>query len=378
MPYNDNRRAHGQEGLATRDGRLAHRPEQDALEPDEYLLPDGGRGGAPRRTDVIVAVVLIVLALISAFPVRMHFSSPNAYKHTIEQLDDKRNAVLGLTVAATGASAAITAIPDDVGTPIAEKLMDLSGDLLVVLTAIYVEKYLLTVFGAASFGLLIPAALVALAAFALFRHRSPLARALAGPAAKVLLMALLLVATIPTSVVITDMIDRTYDISISLDSQAEGGQGDATASGGSSGEGTDAGAVESTESDSSNADSSDAGVSDADAALDTEEKTWLEEGWELITGIPEALASGVSQVTEEMLAQVGNLIDGFAVMIVTSCVVPLGVLAFFLWAANLITGINVEAPMRALRPRSLGGHGGSSGPRPRGKKRPAQQVANGE
>ena len=371
MPYNDNRRAHSREGLATRDGRLAHRPEQDALEPDEYLMPDGGQGGAPRRTDVIIAVVLIVLALISVFPVRMHFSSPNAYKHTIERLDDKRNAVLGLTAAATGASAAITAIPDDVGTPIAEKLMDLSGDLLVVLTAIYVEKYLLTVFGAASFGLLIPAALVALAAFALFRHRSPLAHALAGPAAKVLLMALLLVATIPTSVAITDMIDRTYDISISLDSQAEG----------SAAEGAQSADDEATEGDGS------AGVSDADEASDDEaagegaeeeNSTWLEQGWEFITGIPEALASGVSQVTEEMLAQVGNLIDGFAVMIVTSCVVPLGVLAFFLWAANVITGIDVEVPMRALRPRSLGGRGGSGGQRRREKKRMSSQAPAGD
>lgn len=370
MPYNDNRRAHGREGLATRDGRLAHRPEHDVLEPDEYLMPDGGRGSAPRRADVIIAVALIVLALISAFPVRMHFSSPNAYKHTIEQLDDKRNAVLGLTAAATGASAAITAIPDDVGTPIAEKLMDLSGDLLVVLTAIYVEKYLLTVFGAASFGLLIPAALVALAAFAVFRHRSPLARALAGPAAKVLLMALLLVATIPTSVAITDMIDRTYDISISLDSQAEGSAAEGSQS-------ADDGVTEG----SGSADASDADEAAGDEAgegAEGEDSTWLEQGWEFITGIPEALASGVSQVTEEMLAQVGNLIDGFAVMIVTSCVVPLGVLAFFLWAANVIMGIDVEIPMRALHPRSLGGRGGSGGMRRREGKRMSNQAPSGD
>lgn len=370
MPYNDNRRAHGREGLATRDERLVHRPEQDALEPDEYLMPDGGRGSAPRRADVIIAVALIVLALISAFPVRMHFSSPNAYKHTIERLDDKRNAVLGLTAAATGASAAITAIPDDVGTPIAEKLMDLSGDLLVVLTAIYVEKYLLTVFGAASFGLFIPAALVALAAFALFRHRSFLARALAGPAAKVLLMALLLVATIPTSVAITDMIDRTYDISISLNSQAEGSAAEGSQS-------ADDGVAEGSGSaDASDAD--EAAGDEAEQGAEGEDSTWLEQGWEFITSIPEALASGVSQVTEEMLAQVGNLIDGFAVMIVTSCVVPLGVLAFFLWAANVITGIDVEVPMRALRPRSLGGRGGSGGMRRREGKRMSNQAPSGD
>ena len=226
MPNNGDRKAHGREGLAVREGRLTRRREPDSFDPDDYFVPsgEGGRAGGPSRANAIVAIVLIVLALISSFPVRIHFSSPDAFEHTIEKLDDKRNTVLGLTTAATGASVALTAIPDDVGTPVAEKLMDLSGDLLVVLTAIYLEKYLLTVFSVLSFGFLIPLALAALAAYALFQHRVPLLHALPRLATKVLLMGVLLVATVPTSVAITDMIDHTYDISVSLDSQAEGGQ----------------------------------------------------------------------------------------------------------------------------------------------------------
>ena len=376
MPNNDDHKAHGREGLAVREGRLTRRREPDSFDPDDYFVPsgEGGRAGSPSRANVIVAIVLIVLALISAFPVRIHFSSPDAFEHTIEKLDDKRNTVLGLTTAATGASVALTAIPDDVGTPVAEKLMDLSGDLLVVLTAIYLEKYLLTVFSVLSFGFLIPLALAALAAYALFQHRVPLLHALPRLATKVLLMGVLLVATVPTSVAITDMIDHTYDISVSLDSQAEGGQ--ESGAGDAAGDATE-------DSDSANAATSSSASTGGDSSTASDDSTiaeaegngtWIERGWEFISGIPEALANGASQVTDAMLTQLGNLVDGFAVMIVTSCVVPLGVLAFYLWAANLITGISVEVPMRALRPRSFSGREGSAGSRARTRKQPKQQM----
>ena len=280
MPNNGDRKAHGREGLAVREGRLTRRREPDSFDPDDYFVPsgEGGRAGGPSRANAIVAIVLIVLALISAFPVRIHFSSPDAFEHTIEKLDDKRNTVLGLTTAATGASVALTAIPDDVGTPVAEKLMDLSGDLLVVLTAIYLEKYLLTVFSVLSFGFLIPLALAALAAYG--KHQassvSPL-HALPRLATKVLLMGVLPVATVPTSVAITDMIDHTYDISVSLDSQAEGGQesgaGDAA---GDAAEDSDSADAATSSSASTGGDSS---ASDDSASAETEDNgTLIEQG----------------------------------------------------------------------------------------------------
>lgn len=54
---------------------------------------------------------------------------------------------------ATATSALITLIPGDVGTPIAEKVADLSGYLLIVLCAVYLEKYLVTLTGYAAFKL---------------------------------------------------------------------------------------------------------------------------------------------------------------------------------------------------------------------------------
>lgn len=44
-----------------------------------------------------------------------------------------------------------------------------------------------------------------------------------------------------------------------------------------------------------------------------------------------------------------NLIEGAVVMIVTSCVIPLLVLAAFLWLGHALLGIDVSAPADALR-----------------------------
>ena len=71
--------------------------------------------------------------------------------HAIQSLDDKKTTALELTAAATAASAAITLIPGDAGTPIADKLADLSSYFLIVVCAIYLEKYLVTITGLAAF-----------------------------------------------------------------------------------------------------------------------------------------------------------------------------------------------------------------------------------
>ena len=51
-------------------------------------------------------------------------------------------------------------LPDDMGSAISDKLMDLSGYFLIVLSALYLEKYLLTDYGYATFAVLIPLACV--------------------------------------------------------------------------------------------------------------------------------------------------------------------------------------------------------------------------
>ena len=92
-----------------------------------------------------LAALLVLAALISIFAVGKRASDPAYHQSSIDALAEKQETVLELTAASTAASAAITLLPGDTATPIAEKLADLSGYFLIVLCAIFLEKYLLTI-----------------------------------------------------------------------------------------------------------------------------------------------------------------------------------------------------------------------------------------
>ena len=280
-----------------------------------YVLPadeldrSSAVSGLSLRARAAIAVALVVVALVSGFPLREHFSAPETYADTIATIDEKKANVLGLVASSTALSAAITAIPDDAGTPVAEKLMEVSGDLGIVLAVLYLEKYLLTIFGLAAFGILVPAACALLAAAVLLAGRITWDGALARLAAKLVALALVILVTIPASVAVTRMVDDTY------------------------------------------ADS----VAPVEEVAETQPDERSEEGGsplDFVLNLPNMVADGLTSITDGVLDQVNALIEWLAVMIVTSCVIPVIVLLFFLWVANAILGIDVSAPMGALRGRA--------------------------
>ena len=252
--------------------------------------------------------LLVVLGIVSAWPLREVFSNPETYSATIATLDEKKNNVLAMVAASTTASVAITAVPDDVGTPIADKLMDLSSNLMLILAVIYLEKYLLTIFGFTVFTIIVPLALLLSILAIVLYDRSMASGTFARLARKLVVLGAVLVATVPAGVFVTNMIDSTYEVSYSTEAAQE----------------------EATEEE----------VESADNPLD------------FILSIPETIADAASDISDELLNQVNRLIEGVAVMLVTSCVIPVLVLLFFLWMANLLLGINIEAPRQMLASRA--------------------------
>ena len=89
---------------------------------------------------VIICAGLIILSIVLGF-----ILSPRAMDNNTSSADyltGKRTEVMELAAAAAASSVAITALPGDAGTPIAEELARLSGYFTVILTAIYFEKFL--------------------------------------------------------------------------------------------------------------------------------------------------------------------------------------------------------------------------------------------
>ena len=103
----------------------------------------------------ITAVILLLVAILSITVIGKYASAPENHQKTIASLDEKKQTVMELTAASTVTSALITLLPGDTATPIAEKMADVSGYLLVVLCAIYLEKYLVTITGYVAFTYLI-------------------------------------------------------------------------------------------------------------------------------------------------------------------------------------------------------------------------------
>ncbi len=265
--------------------------------------------GDDRPPRLIGIGIAVMVALISFFALGAHFSSPETFAKTVAALDAKRDTVMSLMAASTGSSAAISLLPGDAGTPIAEKLVDLSSDFLIVLAAIYLEKYLLAIMGFASFKVLLPIACALFAAALLLWNQPTFRVMLTRLSAKLALFALAAVMVVPASVWVSSKIEETYQASI--DTTIQTAEQTTTA--------IEESAAEGESTDSANPLS-------------------------FLLNMPEELNS----LTESARTSLSNFIEALAVMIVTSCVIPILVLLFFLWLAKIILGVNVELP--AVRP----------------------------
>lgn len=273
-----------------------------------------------KQKKIIFALIPIVIALLSFFVIARFTSSTEFNAKTIQSLDDKKTTVMELAAASTAASAAITLIPGDVGTPIANKLADLSSYFLIVLSAIYLEKYLVTITGYAAFKILVPIACVFFSGYLLWRKEI-----LRVVAQKFLLFGLAVYLVIPASVKVADMIETTYASSIeSTIETAKQTTDEIESETGESGQVDDKSSNEKSQSDS-----------------DSDSK---ENVGGFFSGLFNKVQEGVSTATANVENVLNNFIEALAILLVTSCLIPILVLIFFVWLVKMLLGLNIDIP----------------------------------
>lgn len=255
------------------------------------------------RKKLHLAVIPLVIAFFSVFVLAGVASSPQFHADTIAALDEKQTTVLELTAASTAASAAITLLPGDTATPIAEKLADLSTGFLLVLCAIYLEKYLLTITGMVTFDFLIPAACILYLAHLFGGWEVP--RILAR---KLVIFGLAIVLVIPASVKVSDLIENTYRTSIDA-------------------------AVESAKESAGE-------VEDSSGQLAEETEEGFLEG--LLSKLTDGIAAIGSGVSEKVGETVNRLVEALAIMLVTACVIPILVLLFFIGLIKTLFSVDLS------------------------------------
>lgn len=245
------------------------------------------------------AGVLLAVALVSALWVVRITSDPAFHASAIAALDEKKVTVMELTAATAAGSVAISAIPGDATTPIANQISDLSGYLLIVVGAIMLEKLLLSLTCYAAFRFLIPIACVLgiVYLFARVEWCRVLTRKLA-------LFGVVICLIVPASIQVTRIVDETFQIQQTID--------------------------------------------DAEQAVEQPADTAEEEGnW--FSQIGEAITGTVSDAVDQAEAALSRFIDAVAALLITTCVIPIAVLLFFVWVTKLIFGIELKVPTQAAR-----------------------------
>ena len=244
---------------------------------------------------VIVFVTLLVVALLSITVVSKYATSAEVHSSAIEALEQKKVTAMQLTAGVAATSTAITALPGDAATPIAEQVSQLTDPLLVVICAIYLEKFLLTTIGYLSFKILIPIA-CAFGIISIFWSKGELKAF----AMKLGIFALAISVVIPASVKVTQLIETTFADSIHQTYET------------------------------------------ADEITGEAEKSSEEKDSGSFMEFLKGIGSEVSDLAENAKNALSVFIDAIAVLIITTCVIPILVILFFLWLIKMIFGIKVD------------------------------------
>ncbi len=261
--------------------------------------------------NILIAVILLVVALLSFTVISKYATSAEVHSSSIALLDEKKVTAMELTAGVAATSTAISALPGDAATPIAEQVADLTSPLLLVICAIYLEKFLLTTIGLISFKVLIPVACV-LGIMYLFVSKNGI-RTLA---TKIAVFAVAIAIAIPASVTVSKLIETTFEESITkVYEEAD---------------------VVTEEAEKSNEDTS----SNSNKFME-----FLKGVGKEVTGLADSAKNALSV-----------FIDAIAVLIITTCVIPILVILFFLWMIKLIFGVNIDLsearkwiPMKRMR-----------------------------
>ena len=259
----------------------------------------------------IAAVIILALTIILSCTVMGNkLTDPATYTHTIEVLDHNRTTILGLTAASAAASAAISTLPDDMCSPLSQEISDFTTYFMLILSVIYLEKYLITILAAAACYALIPVGCAALLVHCFFPSS-----ALQSIGSKLLVFGAAVLLVIPSSVWVSDQINAIYSESIEI-------------------------TVQSASAVSEN-------LIGETADENKENTTVIDEAKALLGD----LSGSVAGVVEQFKNLLNRFIEATAVMIVTTCLIPILVIVFFVWTVKTLFNVQIILPASLPKPR---------------------------
>ncbi len=232
--------------------------------------------------NMMILALCVLIAVLSFTKIAPWAASPELHTHSVQQTEEKIDTVTALSGGAAAISATLSLLPGDACTPISEQLAELATYFLLILSALYLEKFLISLAGYITFGVLVPVACVFIGASVIWGRKQ-----WSQVAAKILLVGCVIFLIVPASVRLSDLVyesrdsvvERTLEATDELEAEGDGGF------------------------------------------------------WSTVTEVTTELKDKATDYLSDML-------ESLAVMIVTACIIPILVFVFLIWLVKTIFGSN--------------------------------------
>ena len=274
--------------------------------------------------EIMLTILLVVIALLSIFVVSKKVTSPSFNAKAVASLDEKKVTVLGLAATAAASSTALSAIPGDTAMPIADQIAELSKYFIFILGAIMLEKVLLAVVGHVSFTFIIPAACALFIGFLFFRKEFMLKFAI-----KLSIFGIVIFLAIPSSIYISNVIEDSQQAAI------------------------DQAVAEAKENQSAIEEATVPTPEPTKPPVHEDDRTFFQKIGDEVTGVTEdigdkvadvtsKIGTGVSDLVKKGEESLGRFLDTIAILIITSCVIPIVVILIFIWIIKILFGFDIR------------------------------------
>ncbi len=273
---------------------------------------------------LIIIVLSFIAVLVSIFLAAPYFTNIETFSEMLMYIDSKIGVVMSLTALTTAVSTAITAVPGDFGESVALQLTGFSNEFLIILIGLYFEKYFLIICNFVAWYYIIPFTLILNIVRTVFNLEF-----LKQIIFKLVCFSLLIVLTIPTSINLSILIDDIYEIS-TTELENTGNE--------IIDESNNLQEQDNTNDESTNEDEGFFnGIFNGFNNFISDSSQALEDTFNSLTG-------GVSDVVEKGQNLISDLVEAVAIMIITSCVIPIIVFFVFFWGIKSIFGIQYNLP----------------------------------
>ncbi|MBR6664865.1 MAG: hypothetical protein IKL22_03995 [Lachnospiraceae bacterium] len=255
------------------------------------------------KAKVLAKILLAVFFMVlSIFVLAYEVPRTKYVQSTVESLETSRTKIMEFSGATIATSLAITALPDDFGTPLADTLADMNMYFIFIFAVLFVEKLLVVEGVKFSFAWIIPIALGLYILGTLITKDS-----IKLFAKKLLIFGMAVVFVIPVSTHFTEKVCADYLVYV----------------------------------DDTIAEANDGAQKVNEIMATEEEETTI---FDKLSAAFKTAMSGMNDLMEYFENVIKKFINSIAIMLVTSFVMPLFILIIFRWLIKELFSLNLSLP----------------------------------